>query len=497
MKCLFAYKWVKLRRDHLPSGKGIMGAWMRLAARAAFRSGSAQYCGYTNEVTVGSWVGGIVGLKSILGVRDRKQALAIMDTLSTLGYVEYSLDAKSKKLSYHITDWIMECTGETCLNGAVYATEGYGFLCTPRSITQRLVDRNYTFEEADAWLDLWTHTIWQDQRNVFSRLTPAIQFVSDSPILTLEALGKRWKWEKTKVWRFLQKYNDTFSLVKLPGAYGCLIFNTQYSISFANTIPAPEYGKIVLILDKIRIWGRNTHFAGTDNRRIGLMVAKYSPNLTVCDLNEGLPSPMHPAMKSRVAVSRAYNIRAYFSYPLQHNSSSYHQRIDWPGIDIDAASTELITRPGKPPGLLFCKEDQNVRHNTEAVREAGESAVYTVGRIHEIPREKGSYQRCEHPERGDSESQAGTTTDHVSQYRAAVEALSKHQMGVGMLSGHCCGGSRNALSEYRRALRHDYNADSHGQHETAISLGEPASLQTIGRQAERSSDSAQEKTGRW
>ena len=68
MKCLLKYPWVKLPRDRVPSGKGLMGSWMRLAARAAFRKGEGHYCGYDNPVLPGMWVGGIVGLKSILGI---------------------------------------------------------------------------------------------------------------------------------------------------------------------------------------------------------------------------------------------------------------------------------------------------------------------------------------------------------------------------------------------------------------------------------------------
>lgn len=64
MKCLFTYKWVKLPRAHIPTGKGLMGSFLRLASRAAFRPGKARYCGYTNDVNAGSWVGGIVGLKA-------------------------------------------------------------------------------------------------------------------------------------------------------------------------------------------------------------------------------------------------------------------------------------------------------------------------------------------------------------------------------------------------------------------------------------------------
>lgn len=81
LKCLMKYEWVKLRRDTLPVGKGIMGAWAKLAARAAFRKGHASYCGHKNAVSPGMWSGGIVGLKSILGTRSRTQALEIMDKL--------------------------------------------------------------------------------------------------------------------------------------------------------------------------------------------------------------------------------------------------------------------------------------------------------------------------------------------------------------------------------------------------------------------------------
>ena len=85
------------------------------------------------------WSGGIVGLKSILGVKRRSRALQIMNELRELGYIDYSLDRKNKHLTYQIKDWIMQCCGAECDDGAVYATEGYGFICVPRNITDRLV----------------------------------------------------------------------------------------------------------------------------------------------------------------------------------------------------------------------------------------------------------------------------------------------------------------------------------------------------------------------
>ena len=175
-KCLFRYQWVKLPRTHLPVGKGIMGYWAKLASRAAFRKGRAKYCGYTNDVMPGMWSGGVVGLKSILGVKSRTEALEIMNTLSRFGYIRYTLDEKTKKLEYAVTDWVVKCSGTECMSGTVYATDGYGFLCLPRNITQRLADQHYTFGESDAWLDLWCHTVWQETGNALSYMAPAVEF---------------------------------------------------------------------------------------------------------------------------------------------------------------------------------------------------------------------------------------------------------------------------------------------------------------------------------
>lgn len=236
-KCLFRYQWVKLPRAHLPVGKGIMGYWAKLASRAAFRKGRAKYCGYTNDVMPGMWSGGVVGLKSILGVKSRTEALEIMNTLSRFGYIRYTLDEKTKKLEYVVTDWVVKCSGAECMSGAVYATDGYGFLCLPRNITQRLADQHYTFGESDAWLDLWCHTVWQETGNAFSYLAPAVQFGRLGAALTLEALGRRWGWEKTKVWRFFQKNGDAFALHRLPGSYGCLIFNRLYPLDTEASLP--------------------------------------------------------------------------------------------------------------------------------------------------------------------------------------------------------------------------------------------------------------------
>lgn len=289
MKCLRKYEWVKLPRDYSDMGKGLMGYWAKMASRAAFRKGNAHYCGHTNPVSPGMWSGGMVGLKSILGVRTRAQAFSVLLQLSELGYIQYALDPSTKKLTYIIRDWVVKCSGAECLSGAVYATDGYGFLCLPRSITERLAEKQRTFDESDAWLDLWCHTTFADRGNVFSFLAPVVQYGKYGTVLTLETLGQRWGWEKTKVWRFFKKHGDVFSLYRLPSSYGCLIFNTQYPTGTEVTLP--EQAEIMSIVSEILISGNYKYKENSENEKLNHMIAWHSAKVIAdrraqCTLSE-------------------------------------------------------------------------------------------------------------------------------------------------------------------------------------------------------------------
>ena len=248
-----------------------MGYWAKLAARAAYRNGIAKYCGHNNNVSAGSWTGGIVGFKSILGIKSREMALSIMNQLKKLGYISHSLDSETKVLTYTITDWVVKCSGTACSEGAIYTTEGYGFLCLPRNITDKLVRANHYFGESDAWLDLWCHTVNEDPGNAFSCLAPVVQLGHYDAALTLENLGQRWGWEKTKVCRFLQKHGDVFTPCKLPSSYGCLIFNRYYPTE--TEIAMPRASEIIRILERILILGENTYFQGDENQRINRLIS--------------------------------------------------------------------------------------------------------------------------------------------------------------------------------------------------------------------------------
>ncbi len=345
MKCQLKYHWVKLPRACLPQGKGVLGQWARLAARAAYRKGVGIYCGFKNPVEPGMWAGGVVGLKSILGAKSRTAALESLERLQTLGYVSYSLDRRTKKLVYTVLDRVVTCTGEACLGQGVYAYEGQGFLCVPRTLPDRLAKRHYIFEEADALLDLWCHTVWQEPRNIFSHLAPAIQYGSMATVLTLETLGKRWGWEKTKVWRFFKKHEDAFPLYRLPGSYGCLVFNAQYPTKRSvdgRKFALPTQDEIMRIIEKLRFNAGNTQISGADNARLNKMTLWYSTQLlnqeqrSFC--REHLPSNMVLLQSDceegihRVALSTPL-LRAYLS-PCW-NSKNYEDDCEENRLDLE------------------------------------------------------------------------------------------------------------------------------------------------------------------
>ncbi|MBO5169346.1 MAG: hypothetical protein J6B70_01165 [Oscillospiraceae bacterium] len=59
-----------------------------------------------------------------------------------------------------------------------------------------LVRNERIFDESDAWLDLWCHTVYKDYGNSFSFLAPVIQYGKYGCALTLEQLGRRWGWAR-------------------------------------------------------------------------------------------------------------------------------------------------------------------------------------------------------------------------------------------------------------------------------------------------------------
>ena len=186
------------------------------------------------------------------------------------------------------------------------------------------------------------HAIPGVRQCVFS-YAPAVQYGKLGAVLTLETLGRRWGWEKTKVWRFFQKHADAFPLYKLPGAFGCLIFNAAYSTGSAVTLP--DQTEVERILNEIRIRGEKTYGKGVPNHKwIGKPVAWCSRLLEPGDHRS------MPEGQSRVAPLARNNTRAYFSLCRNCDQSI----MDCQGSDTSACAKGFSAGPGQRAGPGDC-----------------------------------------------------------------------------------------------------------------------------------------------
>ena len=176
------------------------------------------------------------------------------------------------------------------------------------------------FNQSDARLDLWCHTVWQETGNAFSYLAPAVQLGRLGAALTLEALGRRWGWEKTKVWRFFQKNGDAFALHRLPGSYGCLIFNRLYPLDTEASLPTGA--EIERIIEKMRICAGNAHIGGSDNARLNKMTLWYSRRIIIMRTTDYAEQ----VSKNRVALSSPI-IRAYISLCWNRNQAKLQKTV--------------------------------------------------------------------------------------------------------------------------------------------------------------------------
>ncbi len=414
MGCLFKFKWVKLLRAHLPEGKGVMSDWAKLAARVAFRKGQGMYCGYTNDVEVGSWVGGIMGVRSMLGVKSKNAALERLDRLQSLGYLEYELEDKTKKLTYRIKDWVLECTGKECENESdnVYAMGDYGFLCVPRTITERLIKSGHIFEEADAWLDLWVYTIYEEKKNFYSFFAPIVRFEKNSVFLSLEALSRRWGWEKTKTWRFFQKHKDVFHLHRLPGSYGCLIFNSLYPTKGECVLPTDK--DVEGIIEQVRALSKKMKFDCAKDT-ISELVEFFSPLL----LDKMARQPKVSGEENRVALFDSI-IRAYFSPCWSCESCVY----DCKGNSIGGygdrlVETKLIRGPCEP-SVACNRRTENGKENRRYARKGN---IQRRGGNDTAFNEVGNGGRYSYRRQETTGNQADQIEGYLPQYRAFAQTV--------------------------------------------------------------------------
>lgn len=270
-KCPVDYKWVKVPRNLVPTKcKGILKDYFKIAFASAYKDGVVKYCGHTNDIKAKQWIGGVTGIKRLLERRSIDKALNAVCFLRDIGLVTMLFEYGGKitvdvpdiiipqtcpaeeRAKRYVDRYIYEHDGVTLKeishlyeyaenhNGKCYVNDSSGFICIPRDLTERLVERHYVFDDADAFYDLYLHTVDRTESNPFSQICPTVMYKRGNSVFTLDYLCTRWGWSKCKVSRFFKKVSDYFSLVKLQSSYGCLIFNKVFQTDLKFTVPSQE-----------------------------------------------------------------------------------------------------------------------------------------------------------------------------------------------------------------------------------------------------------------
>ena len=110
----------------------------------------------------------------------------------------------------------------------------------------------------------------------------------------------------------MKKHGDVFALYRLPGSYGCLIYNKLYPLG--KEVSFPTDAEIARILDRIRILGANTYKSTGDHEHINKLVFWYSKMIAQEIASE--------SQGNRVAES-APIIRAYISHCWNRKNCEY------------------------------------------------------------------------------------------------------------------------------------------------------------------------------
>ena len=177
-------KWFRYHFDHKDfrnEGTLHLFSLMALYSYANFRSNKRHIGDQWYMEGPGQWICRTSALPRILRVHSKAQALERMDYFKDAGFLDYEmLDEETGLMRFTISDWQEHCTH---LNYNYYSYKGSGFFFFPLSVGRKLIaacrrQNKLLFSELDAIMDLWLHTILNDQTVRGSEYMPVVYYTN-------------------------------------------------------------------------------------------------------------------------------------------------------------------------------------------------------------------------------------------------------------------------------------------------------------------------------
>lgn len=223
-------------RDIRTNGSSYLFYYMVLCSYANFRTSYKKLEGISYLVGPGEWVCTTAELSEWFRTRFQHQAVSILDFLQDQHYITYTKLGRGNLIKFTIIGWHKS---NTALDYNYPCLKDVGFFFFPVAAVHELISIGKC-SEMDIVLDLWIHTIYNDEQVQGSEIGPVVYFrnCSGNPLISYTELGLRWGISKATVSRVLTKLQNKeyLSLVSFTGKHGSVIYlcnylSTMFSIS--------------------------------------------------------------------------------------------------------------------------------------------------------------------------------------------------------------------------------------------------------------------------
>lgn len=217
-------------------GSSYLFYYMALCSYANFRSSYRKVEGISYLLGPGEWICKTSELSDWFRTKYQHQAFTILEYLQKQNYITYTKLGRKSLIKFTISNWPKY---NTALGYNYPCQKDQGFFFFPISLVHELISIGKC-SEMDIILDLWIHTIYNDDQVQGSNLGPVVYFrdCTGNPLTNFSDLSLRWGISKSTVSRALNKLQDKeyISLMSFAGRHGSVIYlrsylSTMFSIS--------------------------------------------------------------------------------------------------------------------------------------------------------------------------------------------------------------------------------------------------------------------------
>jgi len=215
------------RTFHSRGGSGFF-YFMALCSFANFRTSYRRLEGTSYTLFPGEWICRVSEITEWFRTRFQCQAIGILDYLQKQQYITYSRHAGGNLVKFKITGWEKF---NTVLDYNAPCQKDTGFFFFPVSKANELI-RMGKCSELDIVLDLWIHTVYNEEQVRGSDVGPVVYFrnCTGDPFVSYNEMAERWGISKSTAGRILNKLaeQDYLTLVPCTGRRGSVIYLNNY-----------------------------------------------------------------------------------------------------------------------------------------------------------------------------------------------------------------------------------------------------------------------------